>query len=105
MRSPIFSTRPPATLSTRASSTVSAPVAGLVLITVTVWPTDFSSSFSWVSRSNSKFCSSSVSFSPSAWSSAVSGRIWPLTSMKAMLFRPWARDALRRSFTSARFSL
>ncbi len=41
MRSPIFSTRPLATLRMRASSTVSAPVAGLVFTTLTISPTDF----------------------------------------------------------------
>ena len=40
MRSPIFSTRPLATLRILASSTVSAPVTGLVLTTLTVSPTE-----------------------------------------------------------------
>ena len=57
MRSPICSTTPSAVLSTVASSTVSAPVCGLVVTTRTLSPTDFSRSFAGVSRSKSKFCS------------------------------------------------
>jgi ectoine hydroxylase-related dioxygenase (phytanoyl-CoA dioxygenase family) len=49
-----------------------------------------------------KFCSTMSSAVPRPVSSAVSGRIPALTSMKAMSFSPWVRVTLRESRTRAR---
>jgi hypothetical protein len=106
MRSAYFSTTPPLVASTSAGSRVSAPVAGLVLITVTLRPTYFSSSFCGVSRSKSKFCSIRRRLPPpSARRLAVSGRILALTSRRAMLLAPRSKGMRRTSLISASESL
>ena len=71
-------------------------------MTRTMLPTDFSSSFSGVSRSKSKFCSSTSRGPALDLSSAVCGRIWALTSMKATSFSPLTKEIVRASRTSAR---
>ncbi len=106
MRSANFSTVPPLVASTRALSRVSVPVAGLVRITPTVWPTYLSSSFCGVKRSKSKFCSISRSGGPdTARKLAVSGRIFAETSRSAMSLMPRSSSSRRVSLISASESL
>ena len=75
---------------TVACSVVSMPVAGLVLIILTILPTYFSNNLAGVSKSKSKFCSCNTKLPGLLMllSSAVSGLICALTSRSASLLTP-----------------
>jgi hypothetical protein len=78
-----------------ALSLDSAPVAGLVRTSVTVWPTALSISASGLSRSKSKFCSTISALAVA--SVTVSGRIIAETSANSCRVRPAGSASMRLS--------